>query len=96
MFCHPNLRSAACGALSVQPDVGALREELAVFSLAGRGWRVSTVKGMKRSPDYIITKGTQKAVVEIGGDGKSASQLAGFDMKKMLITEKQLIPLAFF
>ncbi len=96
MFAHPNLRSAVCHALSLQPDVGALREELAVFSFAGRGWRVSTIKGMKRSPDYVITKGAQKAVVEIGGEGKGTRQLAGFDFRKILVTEKQLIPLAFF
>jgi len=96
MFSHPNFRSAICAELGVEPDRGALREELAVFCLAGRGYKVSTAKGMKKSPDYIISKGKDIAVVEVGGEGKSRAQLAGFKFRKILITEKQLIPLAMF
>ncbi len=96
MFAHPNFRSAVCQQLGIAPDEGALREELAVFCLSGRGYKVSTAKGMKKSPDYIITRGRENAVVEIGGEGKGFVQMAGFKFRQILITEKQLIPLAMF
>ena len=51
---------------------------------------------MKKSPDYIIVKGRETAVVEIGGEGKGPAQMAGFKFRKILITEKQLIPLAMY
>lgn len=96
MFSHPNLRSAVCEVLGVKPDIGALREELAVFCFKGRGWNVSTIKGMKRKPDYIIEKNDESIIVEIGGDGKNQAQLAGFNQKKLLINDRQLITLATF
>lgn len=96
MFAHPNFRSAICQQLGIAPSEGALREELAVFCLSGRGYKVSTAKGMKKSPDYIISKGRENAVVEIGGEGKGLAQMAGFKFRKILITDKQLIPLAMY
>lgn len=51
MFYHPVLRVSVCNALGIEANTGALREELAVFSLCGRGWAVNTIKGMKRNPD---------------------------------------------
>ncbi len=96
LFYHPNLRSALCTALKVQPNVGALREELAVFALSARGWLVSTIKGMKKNPDYYIQKGNRKLVVEIGGNSKDKSQLQGFEEETLLIDERKLITLALF
>lgn len=96
LFYHPNLRWAVCDALGASPSIGAVREELAVFSLAQRGWRVSTIKGRKKSPDYMIEKGKEIIVIEIGGQSKSKAQLAGFTEKKLVITDRQLITLALF
>ncbi len=96
MFYHPNLRSAVCDALGFKTDTGAVREELAVFSLIQRHWKVSTIKGLKKSPDYLIQKENQKIIVEIGGPSKNKIQLKGFDEEVLVITERQLIPLTIF
>lgn len=96
MFYHPNLRSAICNALGVKPDIGALREELAVFSLIRRGWYVNTIKGRKRNPDYIIEKGRERMIIEVGGQTKGAAQLAGFMEKTLVVTDRQLVTLALF
>ncbi len=96
MFYHPNLRWAVCDAIKLNPDVGAIREELAVFCFFQRGWKVNTIKGMKRSPDYIIEKGKERIITEIGGPSKGYSQLAEFKEKKLVINDKQLITLALF
>ncbi|HII54421.1 hypothetical protein AUJ13_01650 [Candidatus Micrarchaeota archaeon CG1_02_49_24] len=94
MFYHPVLRKAICAELGLQADKGALREELAVSCFISRGWNVSTIKGMKRSPDYVITKWAEKLIVEIGGASKSRAQFKGFLEKTLLICDKQLIALA--
>jgi predicted AAA+ superfamily ATPase len=91
MLYHPNLRKAVCDALKMPADKGAMREELAVFFLDLRGWTVNTIKGKKRNPDYIIEKGKERMVVEIGGPSKSKKQLAGFEGKKLVIEDRQLI-----
>ncbi len=93
LFTHPNLRFAMCKQLGATVDTGAVREELAVFSLIKRGWFVHTIKGMKKSPDYLIEKGNEKLVIEIGGPSKTKAQLRGFE-KGLVITEYQLIPLS--
>ena len=96
MFYHPNLRSAICNALGVKADIGALREELAVFSLALRGWHVRTIKGFKKNPDYYLEKNQQKIIIEIGGNSKTKQQLKGFSEKTILLDERQLIALSLF
>jgi len=96
MFYHPVLRAAVCDALGVEPNLGALREELAVFSFCGRGWKVSTIRGLKKNPDYLIEKGKERFIVEIGGPSKTRSQLKGFSEKTLIIDDKQLITLALF
>ncbi len=96
LFYHPNLRSAVCAALKVQPNIGALREELAVFALSARGWVVSTIKGMKKNPDYLIQKGNRTVVVEVGGNSKDKSQLQGFKEETLLLDERKLTTLALF
>ncbi|MDO8554842.1 MAG: AAA family ATPase [Candidatus Micrarchaeota archaeon] len=95
MFYHPNLRSAVCHVLGITPNIGALREELAVFSFIGRGWNVYTIKGRKKNPDYLIEKGKERFVIEVGGENKGKSQLEGFK-ESLVITEKQLIILSLF
>ncbi len=95
MFYHPNLRWALCKAMDAKPDIGATREELAVFSLARKGWQVNTLKGMKKNPDYIIQKGDEKLIIEVGGASKTRRQLEGFAAEKTIILdERQLIVLA--
>ncbi len=96
MFYHPNLRSAVCNALGHAPDRGALREELAVFAFTERGWNIHTIKGKKKSPDYIVTKGKEKLIVEIGGPSKTKVQLKGFTEKTLILEERQLIALSLF
>jgi len=96
LFYHPALRTAVCDAVGIKPDKGALREDLAVFSFKQRGWHVFTIKGMKKSPDYIIEKGERRIVIEIGGPGKKRTQLRDFKFETIVLTERQLIPLAFY
>ncbi|MEK6979162.1 MAG: AAA family ATPase [Candidatus Micrarchaeota archaeon] len=96
MFYHPVMRKAVCRNLGVEPDIGALREELAVFFFRLRGWRVSTIKGMKKNPDYIVERGREKFIIEIGGISKGRSQLRGFSEKTLVISERQLIVLGLF
>lgn len=96
MFFHPNLRKAACLSLGISADIGAIREELAVFFLEGRGWKVNTIKGFKKSPDYIIERKNERMIVEIGGEKKGRAQLAGFPEKKTMIREQGLIALGMY
>lgn len=96
LFCHPNLRKAICAKMGAGADTGAMREELAVFFLEERGWKVSTIKGMKKSPDYVAEKNGKKMVVEIGGEGKGRGQLAGFRGEKLLIREQGLLALGMY
>lgn len=93
MFRHPNFRYAICKQLGKDVDIGSIREELAVFSFTERGFFVSTIKGMKKSPDYIIERNEEKFIAEIGGEGKTKAQLKGFE-NGIVLTEYQLIPLS--
>ncbi len=96
MFYHPVMRSAVCNALQIKPDIGAIREELAVFCFDQRGWKVNTIKGMKHQPDYVIEKRGEQLVVEIGGPSKKRKQLEEFGDKTLVITDQQLMALACF
>jgi len=96
MFYHPNLRKAICNALNMQVDIGAQREEMAVFALLSRGWSVNTIKGMKKSPDYIIEKGKERIIIEIGGPSKGKGQLRGFEEKTLVLDDRSLIVLGLF
>ena len=93
LFHHPNLRFAVCKQLGKMPDTGAVREELAVFSLIERGWTVHTIKGLKKSPDYAIEKDGKKLIIEIGGKKKKRAQLKGF-ANGIVLSEYQLLPLS--
>jgi uncharacterized protein len=100
LFYHPIFRQAISKKLGLIPDVGAMREELAVFAFTGKGYEVHTIKGEKKSPDYVITKGSEKYLIEVGGNSKTKSQLKiansmkGF--QKIVLKEKQLLPLLMF
>jgi predicted AAA+ superfamily ATPase len=100
LFYHPVFRQAISKKLGIVPDMGAIREELAVFAFTGRGYEVHTIKGEKKSPDYFVTKGMEKYLVEIGGNSKTAVQLkVASSMKgfqKIVLKEKQLLPLLMF
>ncbi len=96
IFYHPVMRSAVCNELRIEPDKGAIREELAVFCFASREWNVNTIKGMKRQPDYVIEKGSERIIVEIGGPSKKRTQLKEFSEKTIVITDQQLMALACF
>lgn len=76
LFYHPNLRYIVCSKLGVKADIGATREEYAVFHLSLAGYKVYTIKGEKRSPDYFIEKGNEKEFIEIGGLSKGRGQLS--------------------
>ncbi len=92
LFSHPSLRTSVCNALGIEPDIGALREELAVFSLLQRGYKVFTSRGERKNPDYIIEKGKERILIEVGGEGKGKAQLEG--KKGIVITPTQLKVLA--
>ena len=58
--------------------LGSIREETVLFGLEQRGYKISTVKGFKKNPDYVIKKDNVSTVIEIGGPGKSSAQLKYF------------------
>ncbi|MFH0927499.1 MAG: AAA family ATPase [Candidatus Micrarchaeota archaeon] len=96
LFYHPNLRKAVCESIGTTADVGAMREELAAFFLNGRGWGIGTIRGMKKSPDYIIEKNGERIILEIGGKGKGKAQLSEFSGKKLVIREQGLLALGMY
>ncbi|MFA5246328.1 MAG: AAA family ATPase, partial [Candidatus Micrarchaeia archaeon] len=96
MFYHPVMRQAICKMIGMQPDKGAIREEMAVFALANRGWKISTIKGMKKTPDYAIEKNNKRIIIEIGGQSKTKAQLTGFEGKTLIIGDRQLITLGLY
>lgn len=93
LFFHPNLRTALCHQLGLTANIGSIREELALFAFTQRDWKTHTIKGMKKSPDYVIEKEKQKFVIEIGGDSKTKTQLKGF-ANALVLNERQLISLS--
>ncbi len=95
MFFHPMYRQAAAKITGSKADAGAVREELAVFALAQRGYSVFTVKGEKKSPDYVATRGKEKLLIEVGGESKKTAQLnvRVKAAEKIMLKEKQFIPL---
>jgi len=94
LFYHPNLRYAICNELRVEPSVGAIREELAVFSFQAKGYPVSTIKGARKVPDYYVGH-PLNAVVEVGGRSKTKKQLKGFK-KSFVLKPDQLMVLSLF
>ncbi|MEW6529109.1 MAG: hypothetical protein AB1391_04420 [Candidatus Micrarchaeota archaeon] len=96
MFYHPVMRKAICSNLRIEPDVGALREEIAVFFLTMRGWSIYTIKGAKKNPDYVIEMKKERMIIEVGGERKTHGQLKGFKEKTLVLTERQLIVLGCF
>ena len=87
LFAHPNLRFAICRKLGIEPEIGSVREELALFGFELLGYSVHTVKGFKKNPDYVIKKGMEEIVVEIGGPNKGGSQIQ--DIPNALIVRGQ-------
>ncbi len=98
MFYHPIYRQALAKNRGAKPDIGAIREELAAFALSERGYAVHTIKGEKKSPDYLAVRGREKILIEVGGEGKTSAQLktAVKTTEKILLKEKQLIPLLMY
>ncbi|MBW2979562.1 hypothetical protein DRZ77_00435 [Candidatus Woesearchaeota archaeon] len=97
MFRHPCLRTGICKTINEEPNLGAIREEMAVFSFISRGYEVYTIKGKKKSPDYVVKKGKEILITEIGGESKTKIQLAEFPKRKTLILKpRQQIVLATF
>ncbi|MBI4210393.1 MAG: ATP-binding protein [Candidatus Diapherotrites archaeon] len=98
MFHHPIFRQAMAKKIGTKPDLGATREELAVFALTERGYSVYTIKGEKKSPDYLAVKGSEKILVEVGGESKTAAQLKlrVKTAEKIVLKEKQFLPLLVY
>ena len=92
LFYHPNLRVSVCSEMGIEPSVGSLREELAVFLFSLKGAKVFTIKERRKSPDYYVSKPVD-AFVEIGGKGKGKEQLKGF-RKSFVLKPDQLIALS--
>lgn len=93
LFAHPNLRVSICEKLGIKPEIGSIREELVLFGLEQREYKVYTVKGFKKNPDYVIKKGNMSTVIEIGGAGKGKDQLYGFP-DSLLLKGNQLMALS--
>jgi predicted AAA+ superfamily ATPase len=92
LFAHPNLSFAICRKLGLEPEIGAVREELALFGFELRGYTTHTVKGYKKNPDYIIKKGPEETVVEISGPNKGSAQIQDIP-NALVIREQQLMAL---
>lgn len=92
LFTHPNLRVSICKKLGMEPEIGSIREELALFGFERRGYNCYTVKGLKKNPDYILKMEDETLVVEIGGKSKTRKQLADFE-NGILVRDMQLMSL---
>lgn len=92
LFTHPNLRVSICNKLGMEPEIGSIREELALFGFDQRGYKCYTIKGLKQSPDYMLKKNSKITVVEIGGKSKNRKQLKDFE-NGILVKDMQLISL---
>ncbi|MBI5223258.1 ATP-binding protein [Candidatus Micrarchaeota archaeon] len=91
LFTHPNLRVAICRQLHVPFDIGSIREESVLFGLESIGGVVNTLKGAKKSPDYIVNINGEKIVIEIGGNSKTKIQLSEFNQfETILIGDYQI------
>jgi len=86
LFSHPNLRYAVCNKMGIEPNLGAVREEYAVYNFKRLGYNLFTIKGMVKSPDYIVKKGKEFILIEIGGKSKTNKQLK--EIRKIKIKEK--------
>jgi len=75
LFSHPNIRYITSKSINIPINIGAIREEFALFHLSNSGYKAYTIKGEKKSPDYIIEKGKEKYIIEIGGRSKKRKQL---------------------
>ena len=96
MFYHPVMRKAVCRNLGVEPDIGALREELAVFFFQVAGMEGKHNQGHEENPDYIVERGREKFIIEIGGISKGRSQLRDFLKRPWLLVSASLLFWAFF
>jgi predicted AAA+ superfamily ATPase len=92
LFTHPNLRVAICEKLGLTPEIGSIREELVLFGLEQRGYKIYTMKGFKKNPDYVIKKNNVSTVIEVGGAGKDKAQLKDFP-DSLLVKGNQLMTL---
>ncbi|MFH2106706.1 MAG: AAA family ATPase [Candidatus Micrarchaeota archaeon] len=92
IFSHPSLRYIVSKSINSLPEKGAMREEFAVFHLVNLGYGVYTIKGEKKSPDYIIKKNGKKEIIEIGGPSKGRSQLTE---EGIILKDYNLIALGF-
>ena len=87
LFRHPNLRVAICHKLRKEVPVGAIREEAVLFALERMGISFGTVRGRKKSPDYMLEDGT---IIEIGGPSKKSGQLKDFE-KGIVVRDYQIM-----
>ena len=94
LFTHPNIRASINYLLKKDPPIGSMREELAVFCFIERGYQVWSGVGRRKMPDYVIKKGDEMKVVEIGGKGKSTSQFEG--KRGIVVSEDMLKTLSLF
>ncbi len=90
LFTHPNLRVSICKKLGMEPELGSIREELALFGFERKGYHCYTIKGLKKNPDYMLKKEEETLVVEIGGKSKTGKQLKDFE-NGILIRDMQLM-----
>ncbi len=90
LFFHPNIRYAIAKVIGAEPNVGAIREDLFVFSSLLRGFKVYTVKGRRKNPDYLL-ENSENIVVEVGGKGKSKRQIKGLEKAAVMRPEQLLV-----
>ena len=75
LFSSPAIRYGFIKKLVGEEEgIGALREDTLVSTLRYLGFNIEYVPGKKKVPDYVVTK-RRSQVVEVGGPGKTRSQL---------------------
>jgi len=67
--------------------IGGLREDFFVDMLRQSGNKFGYLKSTRgqKTPDYLITGGQEKLVVEIGGKGKGREQFKGINIDRKLV-----------
>ncbi len=79
---------------SYQESVGAIREDFFAEMLKMKGQPFSYLKTKRgaKTPDFLIKRGNEKIVIEIGGKGKGRQQFKDVVVsKKLVLTHSQVI-----
>ncbi len=75
LFTSPVIRNGLCKRLMSSANIGGQREDFAVSSLHYAGFRIEHIKNKVKHPDYVVGRGQDLVMVEIGGPSKTKEQI---------------------